>query len=189
MVLNSKFSVKGVKTFLGRDGHGVNAKLFFENKKIGQLIDSGNGGAMDILYNSEGISREHKDMKILIASLPKCTFGEYSDEESSGGSKSWFSLGDSEYLWNDESICNILIDDILDLKEFKKNLKNVVVLTKDGTLFKYKSKAVELDKLITHNGNDIPLRSYIKMTNMSCIILNDLSVNEARKLYNKSVGA
>ena len=48
---NSKFQVKGVKTFIGREGYGINANLYYENKKVAFLRDGGNGGCLDIDWN------------------------------------------------------------------------------------------------------------------------------------------
>lgn len=44
------FSLQAVKTFKGMEGHGFNANLMVKGKKIAEIIDSGNGGEMNIHY-------------------------------------------------------------------------------------------------------------------------------------------
>lgn len=42
------FELKGVKVFTARNGYGLSANIYLNNKKIGTAYDAGNGGAMDI---------------------------------------------------------------------------------------------------------------------------------------------
>lgn len=42
-----KFSVNGVKSFIGTEGHGFNANLLADGKKVAFVIDSANGGCYD----------------------------------------------------------------------------------------------------------------------------------------------
>lgn len=57
----SKYTVKGIKTFRGMEGQGFNATLYRDGKKVGLVIDEGNGGSF--LY--EGMTKE--EYKILKA--------------------------------------------------------------------------------------------------------------------------
>lgn len=43
------YTVKNIKSFEGREGLGFNASLYRDEKSIGMVIDSGNGGCYD--YN------------------------------------------------------------------------------------------------------------------------------------------
>src|SRR5699024_7396913 len=42
------FEVKAVKTFMGREGYGLNANLYYKNKKVGEVIDDASGGPMKL---------------------------------------------------------------------------------------------------------------------------------------------
>lgn len=44
-----KLEVKGIKTFRGRDGIGLNATLYWNGKKVAEAVDEGNGG--EIFYH------------------------------------------------------------------------------------------------------------------------------------------
>lgn len=42
------YSVKNIKTFMGREGHGFNANLYRGKKKIAFVIDDASGGEVDV---------------------------------------------------------------------------------------------------------------------------------------------
>ena len=50
MIHESGYSIKGLKTFMGMEGYGVNASLYYKGKKCAFIIDGGNGGCLDIDY-------------------------------------------------------------------------------------------------------------------------------------------
>ena len=138
IIKESCFTLKSVKTFLGMEGYGVNANLYYKASviarevKVATLIDSGNGGCLDI----DWVWRQDKDgnpyipidtkqaqnyLKILIATLPKATWGEMSEDR---GEESIIEASDN-YDWDEESVMNLLINFELDCKEWKKALRNV----------------------------------------------------------------
>ena len=64
------YEVKNVKSFMGMEGYGFNANLYRGKKKIAFVIDSGNGGCLDIDWvdrDEEAILEAH------INTLPKVT--------------------------------------------------------------------------------------------------------------------
>jgi len=60
------YTVKGVKSFRGREGHGFECSLYKDGKKIGTVTDHANGGEVDF-YLNDG-EKEHLDAHC--ASLP-----------------------------------------------------------------------------------------------------------------------
>ena len=45
------YSIKGVKSFMGTEGHGFNASLYRDGKKVAFIIDSANGGEYDYQWS------------------------------------------------------------------------------------------------------------------------------------------
>ena len=160
MILKSNFSVKSVKTFWGRDGVGVNANMYYNNKKIGSIIDSGNGGPLDIYYDHRN---EYKQVvKDFLFTLPK------SDDQH-----------DQEDLWNE------LINEYLLIKDFKKAMKKIQILHNNEVFtFKKDNKPSRLDRMYNYKGNNrISFREVVMDRWEQCIILNDLSHNKALSLF------
>ena len=54
----NNFQVKGIKIFEGRGGYGLNANLYYKGKKVAFVLDEGNGGQLDIRFNSREIEEE-----------------------------------------------------------------------------------------------------------------------------------
>lgn len=44
------FQLKSVKTFQGMDGIGLNANLYYKNKKVAFVLDEGHGGELNIQF-------------------------------------------------------------------------------------------------------------------------------------------
>lgn len=42
--------LKSVKTFIGTDGYGLNANLYYKGKKVAFILDKGNGGPLNIQF-------------------------------------------------------------------------------------------------------------------------------------------
>ena len=47
------YEVKNVKTFIGTEGHGFNANLYCDGKKVAFVIDSAHGGCYDYEWVSD----------------------------------------------------------------------------------------------------------------------------------------
>lgn len=72
-----EFTLKGVRTFRGRDWDGVQGSIYYKGKKVGWYNDSGDGGAADIDF--EGTIEERRKMdellnKALFSLLILCVF-------------------------------------------------------------------------------------------------------------------
>ena len=178
MILESDFSVKSVKTFMGREGYGVNANIYYQNRKIGHIIDSGNGGCLDITYytkvggKDKWISR-NPDVDKFVSELPKYTWKWDKKDEPT---KSKF---DEEEMWN------ILIDEYLFVKDFKKAMKKIQIVHNNKILgFVKDNKPHFLDKSYRYKGKSgVSFREIIKDKYDGCTILNDVSNNKAMRLF------
>lgn len=63
---HSTYTVKGIKTFVGMEGHGYNASLYRDGKLVAFVIDDASGGSLQIEWKdvSEGLVEvETKDYK------------------------------------------------------------------------------------------------------------------------------
>ena len=177
MIAKSNFSVKSVKTFMGREGCGVNANIYYKNKKIGHIIDSGNGGCLDISYynNKNEWTRKNNEVDKFLHTLPKYTY-KWDDTSESVVSQ-----------FDDEDFWNALVDDYMVLKNFKKTMKKIH-LFHDNKVFTFTkaNKPSLLDKKYHHNGvNGISFRDILKDEYKGCIILNDISTSKAFDIFKK----
>jgi hypothetical protein len=69
--LVSRITLKGVKTFKGREGVGLNANLLFDGEVVAECLDEGCGGEMRIYWrdHSHGQSKTEEEVTTYIASL------------------------------------------------------------------------------------------------------------------------
>ena len=174
IINNCKFQVKGVKTFTGREGYGINANLYYENKKVAFLLDSGNGGMLDIDWNwgskddkpyVPAIVKEAKlYLETLVNTLPKKSM--------------W-----GEYDFDDEGIVNTLIDGYLAKQDFNKVLKKVSVVPSDNKIASYKAKASDLDKTYNFKEGVMTFREFVLKDKSVKLILNDMPTDKAFNTY------
>ena len=188
LINGAEFTLKGLKTFMGMDCPGINANLYYNNKKVAQLIDDGNGGCLNINWvykeNGEGEYNRPKyvdnaiiALKHLEESLPTVTWKEV--EEVSGNDYG----SDGKYTINDETICNELIDNALKLREFNKLMKKISVLTVNNEIANYKAKSDQLSSMITVKGVKKSFRDFVNSEKDVKVLLNDLPTDEAFALY------
>ena len=65
------YSVKNVKTFTGREGYGYNCSLYKDGKNIGMVLDTADGGEIDLQLNSRELEHELRDY---VNTLPSVKF-------------------------------------------------------------------------------------------------------------------
>ena len=68
------YSVKKVKSFMGREGCGFNCDLYRKNKKVASCIDDASGGEM-YLYWTTDIEKEQKLLNKFLATIPPVSLG------------------------------------------------------------------------------------------------------------------
>lgn len=57
-IATAKFTLNGIKTFVGRDGYGLNANILKDGKKVGVVLDDARGGEVDIDFKDRNIEAE-----------------------------------------------------------------------------------------------------------------------------------
>ena len=66
------YEVRGVKSFMGREGYGFNATMYRGGKKIAFVMDSANGG----MYDWDWVDRKEETiLEMNVATLPKVPSG------------------------------------------------------------------------------------------------------------------
>lgn len=66
------YEVKGVKDFIGMEGHGFNATLYRDGKKVCFIIDDADGG--DYHYQWYDLEEPREEIEIIGHDLNKCKF-------------------------------------------------------------------------------------------------------------------
>ena len=181
-VIESSYSIKSLKTLEGREGLIINANLYFKNKKIASVLDSGNGGCLDIDYEKV-LGHDHyrtapKHLLDFLESLPSYTMKEMGIDSF---------REDEPNQMNDEDFCNILIYHKLDQQDFNKLLKKVSVITADDKVESYKAKASDLNKMFDFKEGLMTFRDYVLNEKSVKLILNDVAlkdgISEAFDIY------
>lgn len=72
---NGGYSVKGIKTFEGREGYGFNATLLRDGVPVAFCIDAGNGGMVNIEWNDGRNGKEAVLLEAYCATLPPSPSG------------------------------------------------------------------------------------------------------------------
>ena len=71
------FSVKGFRTWRGREGVGAQATVYKDGKRIGWVTDEGNGGEVSF----DAINKSFWDVQAILDTLPKYEFKDYWKEQ------------------------------------------------------------------------------------------------------------
>lgn len=100
--------LKAVKTFIGSDGYGLNANLYYKGKKVAFVLDEGNGGELMVYFAD-------KDKQEKVLAVANRYYEKY-----------------PKYLFHDTDWAKLteLVEELYDLYEtekyFKKSLKKRV---------------------------------------------------------------
>lgn len=139
------YSISGVKTFVGREGHGYNAHLLCNGVKVAFLIDDANGGPLNIQWldyaapHVQGAARDYKGepfarfmtpqeaaFNALVFALPEVPC-EYSES-----GKTFQSV---------DVILEEMVNDALTMKRLASILKKKTIFTKKGVKGAFSSTA------------------------------------------------
>jgi hypothetical protein len=153
------YSLKGVKTFRGMDGQGLNATLMRGDKKVAFILDEGCGGEMrfDFVDRLHGNSSEEDLWDAFIAAEKLKTDDTKLDE-----------YGHTERFYFDGATwVNKKVDDLLNEKRFRK-------MCKTKTLFQVGDE-IGSGQFMALKGVDLATRQYIekKYKGQKIRILND----------------
>lgn len=107
-----KYTVKNVKSFMGREGYGYSCSLYKDGKNIGTVTDTADGGEADLYLNSRELEDELRDY---VNTLPLGIFN------------------GMEFAVSIESFVGGLVDEFQNAKQLSK-------LTKNNWVYRFKGK-------------------------------------------------
>ena len=107
-----KYTVKNVKSFMGREGYGYSCSLYKDGKNIGTVTDTADGGPADLYLNSRELEDELRDY---VNSLQLGIFD------------------GMEFAVSVESFVGELVDEF-------QNAKQLAKLTKNNWVYRFKGK-------------------------------------------------
>ena len=105
------FEIKGLKTFVGRDGMGSQGNIYYNGKKVGWYNNQANGGATDIDF--DGGKEQYSKMMGLLKEAMRKYYEHYPLTEP------YADLEPNEDIFIDDLVCFTQ-----DEKEFKKYQKD-----------------------------------------------------------------
>ena len=133
------FEIKGLKTFVGRDGMGAQGNIYYGGKKVGWYNNSADGGMADISFDGE---RERRTQMELL--LKEATRKYYERFPLTG---QFADLTPDEELFMED-----LVNFTMDEKEFKKYQKDgyigIAVYQKRGEPYKEYTVLFKREKAI-----------------------------------------
>ena len=102
MEILKAFSVKGYKTWTGREGIGAEATLYFNGKKVGWVIDEGNGGEVALIATGA----EFRKAVNFLSTLPRYKYNDYWKEEYG---EDWDGEN-REVVWKVNNFANVMLE-------------------------------------------------------------------------------
>jgi len=127
-IKKSDFELRGLKTFIGREGHGFNANLFFRGKKVAFTYDDASGGPVDIDFTDPNGPIE-KEINAWVKEQPKIKHPACPEV---GFKKAWTSEFDLE------AFVNMLVDKGLEGKRRERNEKRILRANKTRIVYSLK---------------------------------------------------
>ena len=110
------YTVKGVKSFMGREGHGYECSVYKDGKRLGTVTDVANGGGM--LQMNLKTREDEAELEAYCKALPKLS---YMHE-------------DKEHFYDNDPCIFIggLVDKFEQMKTYKRWCKKQTVFRIDG---------------------------------------------------------
>lgn len=167
------YTVKGVKTFVGMEGHGYNASLYRDGKLVAFVIDDASGGPLQVEWKDHAAERltvqtkdykgspwtvkmtpEEKMLHDHVSTMPPRTC-EWTDSET--GKPAVMTVTSDIFIED-------LVNDALLLKDVARMTKGKVAFIKaDGKLYTVKCEPNETNI------------AAIKAKHVGCVVLNGMS--------------
>jgi len=184
----TKFQLKGLKTFMGMECPGVNVNLYLDGKKIGDAVDGGDGGCLWInYYGPQNLSQQDRDswndnVKKAIDTFLN-SLSTYTNKEMG-----WDFKEDEVNKWGEEQFWNELIAMATAKRDYKKDMKKVQVIDEDNKLCHYKFGPRDLEKPYKNkNGKIVPLHKLLIEDHKCKTILNMLPESESFDIWFQTV--
>lgn len=172
------YTVKGIKTFIGMEGHGYNATLYRDGKAVAFAIDDASGGDLQIEWKDQAdglyvvkttnykgepweikMTLEEQRLHELCASMPHTTC-EWTDPAADKPAVLAVTMA---------SYIEELVNDALMLRDIARYTKGKIAFTLGGKLYTIKMAPTEANIAI------------VRAKNVGCVILNGLPDAEALK--------
>lgn len=138
----SRFNLAKVKTFLGRQGHGLNAEITMDGKPVAVVLDEANGGVVRITwFTAQGRERRRGNEQARTALLQYAR----SEYETRGGDLAHEARCKDRGLWFEGcGLASRSDDDMIEHwvnEEFERSvtLRNLKRWSRSKTMFRLKS--------------------------------------------------
>ncbi len=126
MEIRKAFSVKGYKSWRGREGIGAESTLYKDGKQIGWLLDEGNGGEVALRATGENF----RMVKDFLATLPKYEFDDYWKEQYE---EDWDGEKKSELeSWEVYDFANVMLEEAEEQAQLKKTCRTKILVRYEG---------------------------------------------------------
>lgn len=144
------YSVKGITTFVGMEGHGYNATLYRDGKAVAFAIDDASGGPLSVEWK---VSSEEQLMAEHVAKMPlrECDWA-----DPSTGRPALLAVASDLFIEE-------LVNDALLLRDVAKMTRGKVAFIKDGKLYTSKVEPTEAGV------------ARVRAANPGCVVLNGMS--------------
>lgn len=178
----AKYSIKGLKTMEGHDGLVIRCNLYYENKKIAECYDDGNGGMLEVSFVR--YNQKTKRMED-IADCGGLRFSKFVDEypeEPVDISEDWmkktYPTGFKKL--DEEDMVNSFITTELRSRDLKKALKKkILFINKKCEMRELSFKG---NPTITPKHIEVYKEKWAKDDEMA-FILNEMPFEEALNVY------
>ena len=185
ILINSDLELKSIKTFIGREGEGASANIYWKGKRVGTYLDEANGG-------EEYIDFDHKNPLCdeaweFIQSLPKFSHNEWLESvnhrsEPIGDGKD--DVRDSSWKWYWASA---LITNFHCKKDLKKFCRTACVFNTEKECFVtwggIKNNEVDTKTFNFKEEKGITFRDFISKHKKECVVINGMPINKAMEYY------
>lgn len=121
--------VKNVKTFTGNEGHGFNAALYFNEKRVAVVTDHACGGDIDYAWEGKtpaARAENEKAVRAYVDGLPPETMPEDIEEWE----KTLYTNGERQRSLDE--VVSALVDDYENEKVMARKRKHSVLWVKEG---------------------------------------------------------
>lgn len=173
------YHVAGVKSFIGMEGHGYNATLYFEGKKVAFVIDDAGGGPLDVQWEGPRDQTRTIDGGNGKVWHVKATAAELALEEAIKGLPDVVCSFDDPNTGRPATLAmtaELFIDDLVNaaqaLKDVRKAIKAGIMFAAEGKVYSTKC-----------DPQSEKVRAQIRRKHPDARMLNDMDEREALDLY------
>ncbi|ADY14175.1 hypothetical protein [Sphaerochaeta globosa] len=69
------YEVKSVKSFMGTEGYGYNCNLYRDGKKVAEVVDTADGGAVNFYWEAKGEAEDFHQYALNLPMIDMSKFG------------------------------------------------------------------------------------------------------------------